>query len=133
MNSYSSWEYFKYFQLRQKTPLHCLTTYYIVVTTPSFHPFKKGRGRGWIFEILPKRCLADFYHKKGSVGKIVGDCLIKGGTLSLTFILTNCFQSYLLQSEWWFVFCLFTPYLWILFVPWKESNLIESNQQICDS
>ena len=42
----------------------------------------------------------DFSHKKG-VGKICGFVLKKVGTLSLIFILTNHFQSYLSLNEWW--------------------------------
>ena len=42
--------------------------------------------------------------------------------LSLIFILTNPFRSYLLQSEWWFVFCLFTPYLSARFDNWHTHD-----------
>ena len=51
----------------------------------------------------------------------------KGCTLPLIFVLTNPFQPYLLLSEWWCVFSLFTPY-----VSWEELSLTESDQQICD-
>ena len=39
-----------------------------------------------------------FFHKMGGDGK-TGGCIKKGGTLSLIFILTNLFQSYLSLSE----------------------------------
>ena len=54
---------------------------------------------------------------------------VRGVLLSLIFILSNRFQS---ESEWWFVFFLYTVSISILCVLWEEPSLIESSQQICD-
>ena len=54
----------------------------------------------------------------------------QGLTLSLIFILTNPFQCYVSLSNWWCVFCLFTPYLSIIFAFRENLSLTESNQQI---
>ena len=75
--------------------------------------------RLWVFQIFPKRGGSDFSYKKGGVGK-------KEGALSRIFMLTNSFQSYLLRSEWWFVFCLFAPYLSVSFV-FHGTNLVLGN------
>ena len=93
-----------------------------------------------LWGIRPPPTLVDYHgthlksaHKKGGVGKIGGVLLKKSGTLSLIFILTNPFQPHLSLSEWWCVFCLFTPYLLIFFVfHGKNLSCIESNQQIYD-
>ena len=88
---------------------------WLVIIVGTFLPFLKWGG----FEFSRKRGEgggSDFSHKKGGVGKI-GGCFEKGWFFSsLFFILTNPFQYYLLQSEWWFLFSLFTPYLSVFFV-----------------
>ena len=62
--------------------------------TDSWNPrptFYKG---GASYRNFPNKGGSDFSHTKGGVGK-------KGeGALSLIFILTNPFQSYLSLSEW---------------------------------
>ena len=86
------------------------------------------------FRNFPKGWGLDFFHKRGRVGKIGGRVVLKkGGTLSLVSILTIPFQSYLSLSEWWCVFCLFTPYLSVFFrfhATWEELSLTEFNQQM---
>ena len=59
----------------------------------------------------------------------MGDRLKKkrgGGVLSLIFILTNLFQSYLSLSDWWCVFCLFMQYLSV-FIVFHGKNLVLLN------
>ena len=64
------------------------------------------------------------------IGIGIGSCFKKGGgTVSFIFILSNPFQS---ESEWRFVFSLYTVSISILCVSWQEPSLIESSQQICD-
>ena len=65
----------------------------------------------------------DFSHKKGGVSK-VGWIVLKK-LVSLIFILTNPSQCYLSLSIWCYVcvFCLFTPFLSVLFV-FHRMNLI---------
>ena len=70
---------------------------------------------------------SDFSHKKGGVGLIVGVVLKKKGGVLLTFILTNPFQCYLSLNVWWVgvcVFCLFTPFLSVLFVFHRKTLVI---------
>ena len=37
-----------------------------------------------------------------------------------------------LSEKWWRVFCLFTPYLSVIFVSRENLSIAESNEQICD-
>ena len=61
-------------------------------------------------------------HKNGGVGKI-GSLVLKK-VVSIFFILTNTFQCYLSLSIWCVcVFCLFTPFLSVLFV-FHSKNLV---------
>ena len=53
--------------------------------------------------------------KREGFGKI-GGCFKKRGWPITFFTLTIPFQSYLWQCKWWFLFCLFTPYVSVFFV-----------------
>ena len=52
-----------------------------------------------------------------------------GGTISLIFIITSTFPSYLCISECWCLFCIFTPYLSEFFV-FHRNELISLNHLI---
>ena len=54
---------------------------------------------------------------------------IRLGPDTITYFHTN-YRCYLSLSKWWFVFCLFTPYLLVFFVSQEKLSLIESNQEI---
>ena len=49
----------------------------------------------------------------------MGAVFKKGGTLSLISIVSNPFQS---EREWWFVLCLYTISISILYVSWGEGG-----------
>ena len=90
----------------------------LIVETPPPPPFIKGVE---FSKFLQKRRSSGFSHKKGEVGKI--GSILKAG-VSLVFILTNSIQCYLFLSVWCVcVFCLFTPFLSIFFMFYRN-NLI---------
>ena len=59
---------------------------------------------------------SDFFHKMGGVGKIDEGYLKEGG-ISLINVRTNPYQCFLSLSVWFVcAFCLFTPFVLVLFV-----------------
>ena len=92
-----------------------------------FPPFIKGRGELNNQNFCKKRGGLDSSHKKVGFGKIgEGGCFKKWGE-SLV-IITNPFHCYLPLIVWCVcvcVFCLFTPFLLVLFVfHWKNLALL---------
>ena len=74
--------------------------------------FQRGKGEqaGWGGQGWSDGWEWDCCHKKGGVGKIGELVFKKGGVISLIFLLTNPFQSYVYLSEAKCVLCLFAPY-----------------------
>ena len=86
---------------------------------------------GLSFQNFWKKSGSDFFHETGGVGKIGGVVLKKGVSLIFILPLSNVtfFWVFGVCVCVCFVYCLFTPFLSVLFV---FHSLIASNQQIYD-